>query len=55
MGIDTIKHDFVVDVQTDQRICYSLSCKYYESKKDGKDQETIQSSTIPDQGYHMGK
>ena len=26
-----------------------------ESKKDGKDQETIQSSTTPDPGYHMGK
>ena len=25
------------------------------SKKDGKDQETIQSSTTPDPGYHMGK
>ena len=27
----------------------------FERKKDGKDQEMIQSSTIPDQGYHMGK
>ena len=26
-----------------------------ESKKDGKDQESIQSSTTPDPGYHMGK
>ena len=25
------------------------------SKKDGKDQESLQSSTTPDQGYHMGK
>ena len=25
------------------------------SKKDGKDQEMIQSSTTPDPGYHMGK
>ena len=24
------------------------------SMKDGKDQETIQSSTTPDPGYHMG-
>ena len=24
-----------------------------QSKKDGKDQESIQSSTTPDQGYHM--
>ena len=27
----------------------------YKSKKDGKDQEMIQSSTTPDPGYHMGK
>ena len=26
-----------------------------ENKKGGKDQETIQSSTTPDPGYHMGK
>ena len=26
-----------------------------KSKKDGKDQETIQSSTTPDPGYHKGK
>ena len=26
-----------------------------QSKKDGKDQETIQLSTTPDPGYHMGK
>ena len=25
------------------------------SKKDDKDQETIQSSTTPNPGYHMGK
>ena len=25
------------------------------SKKDGKDQESIQSSITPDPGYHMGK
>ena len=25
------------------------------SKKDSKDQETIQSNTTPDPGYHMGK
>ena len=29
--------------------------KALQSKKDGKDQETIQSSTTPDPGYHMGK
>ena len=26
-----------------------------QSKKDGKDQESVQSSTTPDPGYHMGK
>ena len=26
-----------------------------KSKKDGKDQDTIQSSSTPDPGYHMGK
>ena len=26
-----------------------------QSKKDGNGQETIQSSTTPDPGYHMGK
>ena len=26
-----------------------------KSKKDSKDQESIQSSTTPDPGYHMGK
>ena len=27
----------------------------HKSKKDGKDQESIQSSTTPDSGYHVGK
>ena len=27
----------------------------YKSKEDGKDQETTQSSTAPDPGYHMGE
>ena len=30
-----------------------VSCNN-ESKKGGKDQESIQSSTTPDPGYHMG-
>ena len=37
----------------------SMSPDLYESsiqsKKGGKDQESIQSSTKPDPGYHMGK
>ena len=28
---------------------------YIKSKKGGKDQESIQSSSLPDPGYHMGK
>ena len=28
---------------------------YIQSKKNGEDQETIQSSTTPNPGYHMGK
>ena len=31
--------------------CFTL----YKSKKDVKDQDTIQSSTTPDPGYRMGK
>ena len=31
------------------------SCYIIQSKKEGKDQETIQSSTTPDLGYNMGK
>ena len=30
-----------------------LTIQLLESKKDGKDQETIQSSTTPYPGYHM--
>ena len=32
-----------------------LTIQLLESKKNGKDLETIQSSTTPDPGYHMGK
>ena len=34
---------------------YVVLCVQYESKKGGKDQESIQSSTTPDPGYQMGK
>ena len=34
---------------------YVVLCVQYESKKGGKDQESIQSSTTPDPGYLMGK
>ena len=33
----------------------SSQAKGTKSKKGGKDQESIQSSTTPDPGYHMGK
>ena len=39
--------------------CFDFFCddvvRKIECKKDDKDQETIQSSTTPDPGYHMGK
>ena len=34
---------------------YVVLCVQYESKKGGKDQESIQSSTTPDPEYQMGK
>ena len=40
---------------------FSFACIYFlkqtssKSKKDGKDQKSVQSSTTPDPGYHMGK
>ena len=34
---------------------YVLLCVQYESKKGDKDQESIQSSTTPDQGYQIRK
>ena len=39
---------------TEQPI-YVVLCAQYESKKGGKDQESIQSSTTPDPGYQMVK
>ena len=33
---------------------FVVLCVQYESKKGGKDQESIQSSTTPDPGYQMG-
>ena len=34
---------------------HSVFGYHIKSKKNGKDQESIQSSTTPDQGYHIGK
>ena len=36
-----------------EQSCSSLLCE--QSRKGGKDQETIQSTTTTDPGYHMGK
>ena len=38
-----------------EKLIYVVLCVQYESKKGGKDQESIQSSTTPDPGYQMGK
>ena len=34
---------------------YEVEYNAVQSKKDSKNQETIQSCTTPDPGYHMGK
>ena len=45
-----------IDIYISQRYDRKGSSHKNKSKKDAKDQqETIQSSTTPDQGYHMGK
>ena len=37
------------------RMCSEMAIFFYfKSKKGGKNQESIQSSTTPDPGYHMG-
>ena len=33
----------------------NVLCPWVKCKKEGKDQESIQSSTTTDPGYHMGK
>ena len=37
------------------KIFLESSQKWYQSKKGSKDQKSIQPSTTPDPGYHMGK
>ena len=41
--------------QTDGPIVITVFPSEHARKKGGKDQESIQPSTIPDSGYHMGK
>ena len=38
-----------------EQLIYVVLCKQYESKKGGKDQKNILSSTTPYPGYQMGK
>ena len=33
----------------------AISTSHFHSKEEGKDQESIQSSTTPDPRHHMGK
>ena len=46
-----IKVHFII---ISERICYSLGSKAFImcTKEEGKDQESIQSSTTPDPGHH---
>ena len=58
MNLDTRfpKIDYVQPAQPQISLgIQSLEYLEFLSKKGGKDQQTIQSSTIPDPGYHMGK
>ena len=47
---ETMPFDMDIPKYHTCRCCFS-----YESKKDEKDQESIQPSTTPDPGYHTGK
>ena len=65
MHFGTRKVDFLgllLEVFKVLAIDYSISIRqstgpgcYQKSKKGGKDQQSIQSSTTPDPGYHMEK
>ena len=49
--------DFIFSllVSTKFQLLVKTNIPKYKSKKGGKDQEGIQSSSTPDPGYHMGK
>ena len=54
-GLDIINLYAIYDPVTEpEQPVYVVLCVQYESKKGGKDQESIQSSTTPDPGYKMG-
>ena len=46
---------FIPQGKVSNFIAYNVFSCQTLSKKDGKDQETIQSRTTPDPGYNMGK
>ena len=55
-GLNIINLYAIYDPVTEkEQPIYVVLCVQYESKKGGKDQESIQSSTTPDPGYQMGK
>ena len=55
-GLNIINLYAIYDPVTgSEQSIYVVLCIQYESKKGGKDQESIQSSTTPDPGYHTGK
>ena len=58
MLVSQLSRRFVVIYIDNQCLKYktlTLKLLPLQSKKDSKDQETIQSSTTPDPEYHMGK
>ena len=55
-GLNIINLYAIYDPVTEpEQPVYVVLCIQYDSKKGGKDQESIQSSTTPDPGYKMGK
>ena len=50
-----IKRSNIIKFQLQSKEEDKIINRYDQSKKDGKDQESLQSSTTPDKDYHMGK
>ena len=54
-----VRHSFYWIVKTYNETLYEISClldlDQYQCKEEGMDQESIQSTTTPDPGNHMGK
>ena len=56
-GAISVKIAFISDLNTQSNkrsLIRLMKIKHIQSKKGGKDQESIQSSTTPDLGYHIG-